>query len=505
VDDIRRSFQKRHRSVLAVLPTGGGKTAIGAYIANRVEHKGYVDRRGYKVWFLVHRDFLVRQTLQAFRRAGIVKSEYAVLAAGAPAPADPHRLHMVCSLPTLARRLERLERFPYMVIIDEAHHGVAVSWRRVLERARSEGSLILGLTATPERLDGKGLEDAFDDMVAGPSTGQLIETGHLARYRAWTINIGVDRARMRTTAGDFNRRDMEAQFEDGRIMARVVDNVERHCRGRRTLLYCASVEKARRVAEEIGRRLGWPAWAVDARTPMAERAEVEERFARTPGSVIVNCEIYTEGYDCSAADAIVMARPTKSLSLHLQMMGRGLRPGPDKVCKIIDLVGNIGGLGTALPDSDYRWSLEGRPRKGAEREPPVKECPECGAICHLALQACRECGYVFPPPLIEAEADLVPVETGLRLMPPEVDALIASRLEFRPAPYSDKPKPASVDRLAYHLKEVPGGLARLAETLEYKPGWCRHMQRKMSGKTLKQFLEDRVQERSEYGRAQQGK
>lgn len=378
-----RAALGRHRNVLLQLPTGGGKTALGAYMT------GGAVSRGLSTWFLVHRDFLVAQTVAAFEAVGL---PCGVISAGyPPAPWEPVQ---VVSIPTLARRLDRYAP-PGFMIIDEAHHIASASWAKIM--AWHTGRTI-GLTATPSRLDGRGLDQFFGELVTGPSVADLMAAGFLSKYRAFAPSK-PDVSRVHTRAGDYVREELTALMDQGEIIGQLVQHYRTLANGKRAIYFAVSVRHSEHIAASFN-RAGIPARHLDQTSSRQDRAAAAQALAAGDIRVLSNVELFGEGYDLAAQagrdvpiEAVGQARPTQSLTLHLQQIGRALRPKAEPAI-ILDHAGNL--LRHGLPDTEREWTLAGSGKKRAASSggPAVRQCPECYAV-HPVAPHCPECGCVY--------------------------------------------------------------------------------------------------------------
>jgi DNA repair protein RadD len=375
LDDIRSSFRGGRRRVLYVLPTGGGKTLIFCFLAAEAA------RRGKRILILAHWQELVEQTSAALAAMGV---PHGIIAAGyAPADAPVQ----VASVMTLVRRLDAVGNFD-LAVIDEAHHAIARSWRLLLDSF--EKAFVLGVTATPERLDGRGLGDIFEDMVVGPGVGELTGKSYLcaARTYAWRP---PDLSGVRTRAGDYASEDLSRVMSGSTIAGDAVAHYDDLCRGLPALAYCCSVEHSKLVAARF-REAGFRAEHVDGETAADVRLSTIGALGEGRLDVLRNCYLFTEGVDVPALGAVLLLRPTKSLALYLQMVGRALRPSPGKgKALILDHAGNVWRHG--LGDDPRHWSLDSKKRKAGTV--PVKECPDCHAMVTIGSTVCSECGFEF--------------------------------------------------------------------------------------------------------------
>jgi len=387
IADVAAAFKAGARTVLLVLETGAGKTVLFSFIAARQKD------RGKRSLVLVHRRELIAQTVATFEKFGV---ECGVIARGYAL--NPNATIQVASSHLVARRIKdntlALAGWtPDLIILDECHHGVSPSLRSIIDYWT--GAKLLGVTATPARLDHKGLGAIFEVMVQGPPTRKLIDEGWLADYRAFSHPIeGFDRGKLRKIAGDFRRADMEEQLDTPVCLGDAIEHYERHLFGRRALVFCVGVDHAEHVAKAF-QLAGHPAANVDGSMPVERRDDILKGFVRGDILVLSSCEILGEGLDVGECGGVILLRPTASLTLHKQQVGRALRPKSDgSKAIILDHVGNVLSLG--LPDDEHEWSLDGAKPK------PTKQiaCPWCAMLnrsgrIHCINEACQ--GYLLGP------------------------------------------------------------------------------------------------------------
>jgi superfamily II DNA or RNA helicase len=424
--------------VLYVLPTGGGKTVIFSYITERAA------RLGNRVCILVHRQELVDQTSRTLTEIGV---EHGIIAAGRAQ--DLSFGVQVASVQTLARRLHRIPAdFFQLLVVDEAHHAVAGSWSKVLDHyARAK---ILGVTATPERLDGRGLGDKFQAMVQGPDCGWLTDNGYLAPARVFAPPSKLDMGSVRKLGGDYRMDDAAAAMERAGIMGDAVTHYRRHLAHGTAIAFCCSVAHAQAVAEAFN-AAGIASAVVDGTLHPEVRRHMIADLGTGRIRVLASCQIISEGTDVPSVTGAILLRPTQSLSLFLQQVGRCLRPAPGKAEAIIlDHVGNT--LTHGLPTDPREWSLDGRKRRQRDASaPPVKVCEQCFAAVPSAARACPCCGHTFETVARElkvVDGDLV-----------EVDAEELRRIR-------------SQERAQAQTLE---DLQALAAQRGYSPGWAHHV------------------------------
>lgn len=401
LDGIRTQMHSGVKAILLQSATGSGKTCLAAHML------GTASLRGFPSLFVVHRRELIKQSALAFESIGL---RYGIIAAGFPA--DSSANIQIASIQTLAKRYAQIKR-PHFIILDEAHHCPSASWSRLI-KAYPEAFRV-GLTATPERLDGAGLGDYFEVMVNGPSVSWLIEHGWLARYRLFApASVSVDGVHSRM--GDFVRSELSAAADKPSITGDVLKHYEDLAHGKRAVVFCVSIAHSQHVAAQF-RAAGIAAEHVDGETPTDQRDAAMERFRRGDTLVLSNCELFGEGIDVPAMEVAILLRPTQSLGLHLQQCGRALRPHPGKeYALILDHAGNTQRHG--LPDEDREWTLEGRKhrKKDDEADVHVKICPKCYAAMRPGPTHCRHCGHEFEVEgrsVEEIEGELIEVDPAV--------------------------------------------------------------------------------------------
>ncbi len=282
------------------------------------------------------------------------------------------------------------------LLVHNCHHVAAKSWARVVERWPR--AFIVGLSATPQRLDGKGLGDWFDELVLGPSVAELIEDGYLSRYRLFAPST-PELAGVKTLAGDYQKRQLGQAVNRPRLVGDIVTHWQRLAPGLRTIVFCVSIEHSEATAQAF-RQAGVPAAHIDGKTAAPIRAAKLRQLASWRIQVVTNVELFGEGFDLSAnagtdctVECVVSARPTQSLSIWLQQVGRALRPKPDPAI-ILDHAGNA--MRHGLPDDDREWSLTSSRTKSRDRVAPVRQCPRCFSVHSPAYSKCPECQWLYP-------------------------------------------------------------------------------------------------------------
>lgn len=383
IHGARDNFRRGVRSQLLVLPTGGGKTVCFSYMTAQAVSKGL------RVWVLAHRQELLFQISGALGKFFV---PHAFICAGLGG--DARQPVQVASVATLAKRLHRYQP-PDLIIIDEAHHAIRRSMYGQIIDACEDAKLI-GVTATPIRMSGKGLGELFEAMVQGPQTADLIEAGALSPYRLFAPPA-IDVTGVTVARGDFVRAELEAAVDKPHITGDAVSHYKKLTPGKRAVAFCVSIEHARHVAAQFAHS-GIPAQSLDGTMDKAHRGAVIDDFKAGRVLVLTSCDLISEGFDLPAIETAILLRPTQSLALYLQQVGRALRTYEGKTEAIIlDHAGNVRRHG--LPDDPREWSLEGRGKKqkSGNSEPPLKDCPQCFAKVSTLATHCR-CGFEFPPP-----------------------------------------------------------------------------------------------------------
>lgn len=382
IDDIRHEFAIGKRRVCAVAPCGSGKTVMAGWMA-----RGALVR-GRRVLFMVHRKELIEQTSRAFQRLGI---NHSLILKGARV-VDDSPVH-IASVQTLSRRLDKLQP-PDFLICDECHHIMAGTYQKILTAFPK--AYVLGLTATPTRLNGSGLGSVFESLVLGATVKELIAEGNLAPYDYYAPPTKFDPKLARVRYGEYVKSDVAAQIDDAMIIGDVVKNYKKYADGKRAIVYCISREHSEHIAAAFQKE-GIAACHVDGDTASARRANCIAAFREGKINVLCNCELFGEGFDVPALDAVILARPTKSLTLYIQQAMRAMRRddhNPKKRAVIIDHVGNVFQHG--LPDEEREWTLEEKAKRKRMREvPPIRQCPKCFAALPAQAKVCSSCGYVF--------------------------------------------------------------------------------------------------------------
>jgi DNA repair protein RadD len=389
--NARAKFAAGASRVALIAPTGSGKTRMFVSVVDSAM------RRGRRCIILVHRAELIDQTDQELIDLGI---PHGVIAPNYPATPEPVQ---VASIQSLVRRLDQYDPFDFAVL-DECHHAAARTWRKVLDAMPN--AKVLGVTATPERGDGAGLGDVFEEMVVGPDTAWLIGAGFLSPYQAFAPTEAPDLSRVATLAGDYAADQLAEVMTQTVVIGSAVAAYERHASGKRAIVFGVDVKHSEMLAQRFN-DAGHVAAHLDGNTPRDERQRIIKALGTGEIKVVTNCGLISEGTNVPSVESVLLARPTQSTGLHLQQIGRALRvaPGKDRAI-ILDLVGNIGRHG--LPDAPREWSLVAKARKQRADKPRwPRVCEACATINRPLAIRCVCCGTMLVTPIerreIEAE------------------------------------------------------------------------------------------------------
>ena len=373
------AFRNGFRSVLLQLATGGGKTVVAGELTRRLYAQAAMRAyQGVIALYVVHRKELIRQTKKTLTNFGM-GGQIGIIQGDEPM--SPNAPLQISSIQTLVRRMRNLPWLrPIVIIFDEAHHIRANSWEEAVNYYQK--AFRLGLTATPARLDDKGLGKHFEHMILGPSIPELVEWGSLAPIETYTIPLGVDLRKLRRgAAGEYTRASLEQVIPRGPMIASTVRNFEKLAWDRRVLNFSYSIETSKDTVARL-RGMGIRAEHVDGETPGILRDQIFDRFERGETQFLSNVGLVTEGFDCPECDCVMLSRLTASVVFYKQMVGRVMRPKADgRPGRVIDLGGNIDRHGD--PDAEIEWNLA----DGVVEESARK--------ARTSGRSCKNCGFRF--------------------------------------------------------------------------------------------------------------
>ena len=367
VDQVRAVIDRR--PILAA-PTGSGKTCMAVALVNELN---------LPTLWLAHRKELIDQAADHLRELGLWAGRIQAGYATAPLAGV-----QVASVQTLVRRaMPRVG----LIVIDECHHCTSTSYGKILEHYPETPAV--GLTATPFRLDGRGLGDVFGEIVIAAYTDDLCEAGYLHAPRVFA-GQAPDLRGAKMKMGDYSLKDLAERTNRSELTGDIVAMWKAKSGGRRTVVFAVNVKHSRQIVSEF-QAAGIAAEHLDGKTPRVEREGVLDRLRTGRTQVVSNCMVLTEGWDLPALETAVIARPTASLNLHLQMIGRIMRACEGKNgAMVLDHAGNhhVHGLVTRR----IAYSLDGK--VAGESDPlGLRRCRACLLLFSPSLDCCPDCGW----------------------------------------------------------------------------------------------------------------
>jgi superfamily II DNA or RNA helicase len=386
IKEVRRNWREGLTRQLLVLATGLGKTVVAAGLIREVLE----EKPDAKVLFLAHREELLEQ---AEAKLKIVAPELKVKYVRGKD--NDYSAHVIFATIQTISRDARMLQIPVddfeFVVVDEAHHSVAPDYMRVLNHlgcTTPGGRKLLGLTATPDRTDGVGLDVVFDKVAYKMSILRGIVSGYLCDLRAKRIEIDLDLSSVGTIGNDFDEKKLARELMRSNLDQYVVKAFEKHASKRKTVVFVPSIELAQAVSDAF-RNAGHEAWAIHGNQPKAEQKRLLKEYEEGRFNILVNAMKLTEGWDCPAVGCVIVARPTNSASLYKQIVGRGTRLHPEKTdCLILDVVGcdhenpkliTLDKL-SGFSEEEVAMGLRSAAKDKLEREKNVGEMPAAHAI-----------------------------------------------------------------------------------------------------------------------------
>ena len=372
IDGVYESLNQKKKKIMVQSPAGSGKTVTMSEIARRAT------RRENRVLFVVHRLEIINQVRQTFI-ANDVDMVYC-------------EIGMIQTITNKVKKDKVVE--PTTILIDEAHHALSKSYTRILDAFPN--AVVLGFTATPIRLSGKGFGDIFDDLILGKSVKWLIDNKRLAPYKYYSVNL-VDEEKLKlTSTGDYSNQSIDNAM-DNAIYGDVVESYKKFAAGKKAIAYTHNVAASKDLAQAFN-NAGYSAMQVDGMTDKLTRHQAMEDFRSGKVQILVNAELYGEGVDVPDCQCVMLVRPTDSLTLYIQQSMRAMRYMPDKTAVIIDHVGNYTRHG--LPDTDHDWQeyfngLTKKKKSKKNDDLQIKDCPNCFGVIEGSPTHCTLCGYEF--------------------------------------------------------------------------------------------------------------
>jgi superfamily II DNA or RNA helicase len=390
-DRLYGELEKGTRRIVVCSATGSGKTVMFCQVIKDAVEEGC------PVMVVVHLEQLIGQTVEKLRLTGINPDLIGVIAGGRPE--NLNRPIQVSSVQSLARRFTWRDRFcTGICLLDEAH---LTAWRKVIEDhffGDAFDGVIVGWSATPTRLKRTEGFDRFEVLLEAPSPEALTEAGFLSPLRYWTLPAEQrpDLTGVHTVGGDYQKAELETAVNDERLLNHAVLQWKRHAEGRPTLAFCVSVAHATALTAAFHRH-GVSAQLITGETPVDQRREMFTSLCTGATTVLCSIDVLSIGADLPLASCILCLRPTKSLAVWLQIIGRGARISPETGkadCIVLDCTGcNVQRHGFLTTPRAWSLAPGADPTNG---EPPTRECDNCGAVVHASVPKCPECGFVFP-------------------------------------------------------------------------------------------------------------
>jgi superfamily II DNA or RNA helicase len=458
VEAIRNSICQGNKRIIVQAPCGAGKTIIVAHIIQKALLKNS------KVVFLVHLRQLAHQAIERFTECGM-GDKVGVIMAGE----EPHldRSVQVVSVPTYSRRLQLAElknnkwfKEANLVFYDEAHASIAKTRKDILNLYKGN-TILIGLTATPCRADGRGLGEIYDDIVSVSNIHKLTQLGYLVPVLYYGAKELPDLNDIPLVAGDYNKKILGQRVDQKKLVGDILENWLRIAPDRQTVIFAVNVKHSRHI-ESVFKAHNIAIEHVDAHTPDDLRKDILQRFKKGTTQVVTNVGVYSEGADFPWASCIVLAQPSKSYGRYVQRGGRGLRPYPGKKdCIIIDhsrLIEQHGYL-----DDDVTWTLDGKKiawkkKKIVKKERVIITCTECQNLFYGNV--CPQCGTRLTP----TQKEIITTKAELKLM--------KGKHNEAKAPASTEDKRRFYGMLLYeHQVNHP----------EYRPGWLANQYRTKFG------------------------
>lgn len=432
-----------HKRVLLVAPTGAGKTVIAGQLI-----RDYVDT-GKRVLFLAHRRELITQASHKLYDVGI---DHGIIQAGFPT--RPSEKVQIASIQTLHARAIRTTVMDLpasdLIVIDECHHARSMTYTSIVEQFPNAD--VIGLTATPCRGDGRGLGNSFDVIVECPPIADMVTAGFLVPTKVYAPSK-PDLAGVKVARGDYAENQLAERMNTAVLVGDIVTHWHRLGEGRKTVVFATGVEHSVHLRDEF-RKSGVLAEHIDGTTPAEERDKILKQLADGRVDLISNAMVLTEGWDCPDVSCLVLARPTKSVGLYRQMVGRVLRPAPSKTdALIIDHAGAVFEHG--FIDEPIEWTLSHDKKAVSKTQsarvegqlPKLTECPECKAV-RWAGKPCGSCGW--RPVSRGTSQDIV--DADLEEIDRQTKTAVASQ---------------AMDRERFHAQ-----LMWIVNERNYKPGWA---------------------------------
>jgi len=463
IEAIFNAWRNNIRSVLFQMPTGTGKTVLFSEIVK----KGHDHNR--KILIVAHRKELIDQIIGKLQSKNV---EAGIILAGQKA--DYSKIVQVASIQTLHRRQHPDAN---LIIIDECHHAKAKSYKKLWEIYPV--AKFLGVTATPIRLSGAGFDDLFDVLIPSMQVKEFIRQGYLSSIKHF-IGATPNLKKVKKRQGDYVTAQLERVMLDNRLMVNLLDSYQKHASHKSTIVFAVNVEHSKHIAKRY-QQSGIPAAHIDGTTPQEERKELLEQFKAKKIKVLSNVEIITEGFDFPECEAVQLARPTKSLALYLQMVGRVMRRADGKEHGLI--LDNAGlWLEHGLPTIDQEWSLRGIEKKNHIHSTNMIAIDEDEALKEINSEAPEEIEGLELIEMTEELERLLNFETYVQQVKRKEQKLIAAY--FRYKDYLDRNEISLTNpELNYIKKRLNTLNVTVIEEKRFKPGFWYIVERELKRET----------------------
>ncbi len=391
------------KSVLIVSPAGSGKSVIISEIARRATNK-----KG-QILFFVHRKELIEQIKESFLYGGVNLDRCTIMTVG-----------------RVANKLGEIPK-PSLIISDETHHSLAKTYRKIYKYYSDVP--LLGFSATPWRLNGKGLGDVYDAMIEGPDVQWLIDNHYLAPFDYYSVNL-IDESKLsKSSTGDYSNKSID-EAVGHTIYGDVIKTYRDKVDGQQAIVYAHSIAFSKQIAQQF-RDAGISAAHCDSKTPQRERDKIMTDFKKGTLKVLSNCDLISEGYNVPDCSCVIMLRPTESLVLFIQQSMRCMRFKPGKQATIIDHVANYTRFG--LPNTPHKWTLKDREKKKKSTnttvDTPIKQCAFCFAVIPARSKNCPLCGHEVEVVQTEIKVDetarIEKIESNFRL---QADYIVTKKI-----------------------------------------------------------------------------
>ena len=401
ISNVRKSYEAGNKNVLLTLPTGAGKTVIFSEITRLAGLKGA------SVLILVHRKELIDQAGDKLTKADV---KYGIIAAGHK---ESKSNVQIASVQTLINRLNNPDQYN-LIIIDEAHHAVANSWRKIFEFYKKAKRL--GVTATPMRMTGAGLGEIFDDLIVGSTIPELVDKGYLAEHEVYAPPNKLNLDKIRTIRGDYSKKEVEDELDKVDIVGDAVENYRRLGQNKPAIAFCISVKHGQYVTNKF-KQAGYTAELITGSMKSDDRKTLIDNFKDGKVQILVSIDVVSEGFDVEGCYVAILLRPTQSEALYIQQVGRVLRPEPNKVAIVLDHVGNTKRHGFVDEIREYDLHQKAKTKRKGELAPAVETCEVCFAV-YRPQPICPVCGHkkeVRKREITYEDGELVKMKKELKL------------------------------------------------------------------------------------------